>query len=115
MVVRTFLAGLRCLWPIADYLPRTVKLLLVENLYDFIAHFVYCSQVFGNLQVSPRKILEKLFIACVRFVYGTSRYESVSNDVDVLLGCDFFYCFECLHIFEYFRQVAKGCIRQCCS
>lgn len=85
-------AGLRCLWPHSNYLPRHTKLLLVKSL--LLPHFSYCSQVLGKLQVSTREILLKAFKACVRFVCGLGRYESTLNDINVLLGCDLFSYFD---------------------
>lgn len=79
-------AGLRCLWPHADYLPREIRLLLVRAL--LVPYFVYCSQVLGDLQVSVREILEKPFKACVLFVCGVRRYASTSEHTSVIFGTD---------------------------
>jgi len=70
-------AGLRNMWPSARFLPLKTRELLVKSL--LLPHFI-------DLSVGTRNILEKAFNACVRFVYGIGRYDSVSGHVHRLLG-----------------------------
>lgn len=87
-------AGLRNMWPSARFIPQETKKLLVKSL--LMPHFAYCCPVIGDLSASAKKILEKPFKACVRFVYGIGRYDSVSNFVNGLLGTDLFSYFDYL-------------------
>lgn len=87
-------AGLRNMWPVASSMPLETRELLVRSL--LLPHLTYCCPVFGQLSASSRKIFEKAFNACVRFVYGVGRYQSVSIHADRLLGSDLFVYFDFL-------------------
>jgi len=88
LVSSKIFAGLRNMWPSARHIPVSTRATLVRAL--LLPHFTYCCPVLGKLSARARNVFEKAFNACIRFVYGIGRYESITDYSDRLLGRDLF-------------------------
>jgi len=96
-------AGLRNMWPVARFMPLETRELLVKSL--LLPHLTYCCPVFGQLSAAVKKVFEKAFKACIRFLYCVGRYESISSHVSRLLGRDLFVYFDYLSSTFLYRVI----------
>lgn len=77
---------LRSLWPNNHLLPWQTRLMLIKSL--IMPLFTYCDSVYSsNLKVKSIRVLEKVFAACVRFVFTIGRRDSTDEFINRILGC----------------------------
>lgn len=69
-----------------------------------LPHFVYCCEIFVfGLDGTCKRVLSKLFNACVRFYYGLKRSDSLERYRNKIRGCG---------IIEYMKMRAPLCLHK---
>lgn len=82
---RTMLFGLRLLWRRVTDTPFKTRLLLVKTL--ILSHLFYCDVVFGDLNSSLNRTIQRIFNSCIRYVFSLKRNDRLSNYYSKILGC----------------------------
>ena len=80
-------AGLRHLKTTTSFLPSSVKIKLFKTL--LLPHFIYGAELLLNASARAIGRMRVALNSCVRWVFGISRYSSVTQYQPKLIGCPF--------------------------
>jgi hypothetical protein len=76
-VRRNFGFLLSRLWQFADVTPVMTQKRLVQSLV--IPHFLYCDVIYSRASVDVNRRLNVAFNSCARYIFGVSRFQSISS------------------------------------
>lgn len=97
---------LRSLWPNNHLLPWQTRQMMVKSL--IMPLFTYCDAVYSsNLKAKSIRVLERVFAACVRFVFGIGRRDSTDEFINRILGCSLMDFLKYRSLVMVFKLVMK--------
>lgn len=77
---------LRSLWPSYNTMSWKTRLMLLKSL--ILPVFTYCDSVYStNLTAKSVRVLERAFSACIRYVFGIGRRDSINDYINRVVGC----------------------------
>jgi hypothetical protein len=72
------------LWQFADVTPVMTRKKLVQSL--LIPHFLYCDVIYSRASVEINTRHNVPFNSCARYIFGVSRFRSISSYSAQILG-----------------------------
>ncbi|CRK90546.1 CLUMA_CG004250, isoform A [Clunio marinus] len=97
-------SGLSMLRQSQTYISKNMRLYLVKSL--IIPKFTYCSELFFGSSREDWSAINKCFNHCIRYICGKHKYDSISTDKKIILGCSlesYMKYRACLFIFNLLR------------